>query len=389
MKRHFFILFALIIALAYSATVFAQKPIFVNGNFKGDLKGHNKLYFYGHSMEKDSTVVNSQGYFRFALPSGMSDMIALYDEYTLKEKGYTGTVQLLIDGDSSINIRDIDVNQGLSSGVMSGMISAVEYKSFSAKQNEADKIIELQMEKTFGPPKTVIIGGQTYIVTNPDGEPPAYKTEKDSLESAQYKLLVTRFVKDHPDSFSSVYILSTFGTKFNAADIMSIYHLLSEKRQQSGKGKSIISYAAGKQSSLPGSKVKDFVLNDAEDHPFAFSQLKGKYVIVDFWASWCGPCKASFAHMKEMYKKYKSDKFEIYSISIDKVKTSWLKDLNKQELPWLQSIDMKNNVANDFGVDAVPTTYLINPDGEIVMKSVGFDINGPLDIKLAELFGSK
>ena len=87
--------------------------------------------------------------------------------------------------------------------------------------------------------------------------------------------------------------------------------------------------------------------------------------------------------------KYRSDKFEIYSISIDENKDAWLKGVKEQQLPWLSTLDTKNISQSGFAITAVPTTYLIDPDGKILMKEVGFDAsgNGALEKKIVELFG--
>ena len=167
--------------------------------------------------------------------------------------------------------------------------------------------------------------------------------------------------------------------------------MLSGKQKATTQGKDIGDYLQGLKNSTIGSKVKDFVLPTPEEKKISFASLKGKYVLIDFWASWCGPCKASFPHMKEVYAKYKGDQFEIYSISIDKDKEAWLKELKKQDLPWLQSLDDQNISQSGFAINAVPTTYLIGPDGKIFMKSIGFDSsgNGELEKKLDELFAKK
>lgn len=95
--------------------------------------------------------------------------------------------------------------------------------------------------------------------------------------------------------------------------------------------------------------------------------------------------------MKEVYKSYKSDQFEIYSISIDKNKAAWLKAVDEQQFPWVQTLDTKNIAHKGFAVTGVPTTYLIDPLGKILLKEVGFDPNGNSEIekKLVELFGNK
>ena len=92
--------------------------------------------------------------------------------------------------------------------------------------------------------------------------------------------------------------------------------------------------------------------------------------------------------MREVYKKYKSDKFEIYSVSIDEDKSAWLKAVKEENNPWLQSLDTKNISQKGFAVTGVPSTFLIDPQGKIIAKEVGFDPEGGSEIekKIEEVF---
>jgi thiol-disulfide isomerase/thioredoxin len=132
---------------------------------------------------------------------------------------------------------------------------------------------------------------------------------------------------------------------------------------------------------MPGSVAPDFTLLKRDSSQFTLSSMRGKYVLIDFWASWCVPCRRSFPHMREVYKKYKGDKFEIYSVSIDEDKKAWLKAVKEEKNPWLQSLDTKNISQKGFAVTGVPSTFLIDPNGKIIAKEVGFDPNGGSEIE--------
>ena len=95
--------------------------------------------------------------------------------------------------------------------------------------------------------------------------------------------------------------------------------------------------------------------------------------------------------MKALYEKYKSDRFEIYSISVDESKSDWLAELKKQRLPWLQALDTEKIAKSRFAVNGVPTVFLIDPQGKVLVKAVGLDQsgNGPIEKQLTEIFGSK
>ncbi len=117
----------------------------------------------------------------------------------------------------------------------------------------------------------------------------------------------------------------------------------------------------------------------------ALSSLKGKYVFIDFWASWCMPCRASFPHLREVYKQYKDKPFEIFGISADADKKNWLGALKQENLDWTQVWDganKENGAVAKMGVTAFPTTFLIGPDGKIIAKNLHGE---ELDKKLEEV----
>lgn len=136
-----------------------------------------------------------------------------------------------------------------------------------------------------------------------------------------------------------------------------------------------------------GGTPPDFSQPTPMGEEFALSQLKGNVVLIDFWASWCGPCRRENPNVLRLYNKYHPKGFEILGVSLDKTKNKWEAAIKKDGLPWHQISDLggwKNKVANDFGVRSIPHTVLIGKDGKIIARG----LRGPaLETKLAELFG--
>ena len=136
-----------------------------------------------------------------------------------------------------------------------------------------------------------------------------------------------------------------------------------------------------------GIEAPVFTLNDIEGKPLALNSLRGKYVVLDFWGSWCVWCIKGFPKMKEYYAKY-SDKFEILGIDCNDTEDKWKAAVKKHELPWLHVYCPKNSsVLTDYGITGFPTKILIGPDGKIVKTIIGEDPS--FYTFLDSLFGNK
>ncbi|TKC54980.1 AhpC/TSA family protein [Pedobacter hiemivivus] len=368
----------LLMALGHTM-VNAQKTVTIIGTVKGDLKGHAEVYVYGKDVKTDTAIIKD-GSFKFVLPFTKPVAPAFYDEYDAKIKLGVSPLPILIDQPGTVYLKDVDIEKGLSSGKVSGIKSAEDFQSYNDELQQISDDIQKELKKKYG--------------DNVNAKSPKYEDYvKDfmAMNTARENEVAKRFVKANPDAYTATYILARLEDSMNIGDLEELYNVLSKNMKASEIGKSIKEYIEGAKKSKVGQTVKDFTLNDAKDQPFSLSKLKGKYVIIDFWASWCGPCKASFPHMKELYNKYKGDQFEIYSISIDQSKSDWLKALKTLELPWLQTLDTKNISISSFAVSGVPTTFLIDPKGKILLREVGLDPSGksPVEQKLAEIFGAK
>lgn len=136
-----------------------------------------------------------------------------------------------------------------------------------------------------------------------------------------------------------------------------------------------IAAADAKKASIPdvGAMAPEITMNDTEGKSFSLSSLKGKYVLVDFWASWCGPCRGENPNVVEAYNKFKDKNFTVLGVSLDEDKDAWLKAIKDDNLSWKQISDLKgwNNAAVPlYGFDGIPYNVLVDPDGKIIATSL-------------------
>lgn len=197
-----------------------------------------------------------------------------------------------------------------------------------------------------------------------------------------------QFAKDNPHSFFAVVaLMESAGSKMNVAQVEPIYNSIDEKWRVTGLGKDMAKRIQAAKAVNVGDAAPEFTLNDASGKPVSLASLKGKVVLIDFWASWCEPCRAESPNLKTQYKLYKDKGFEIISVSLDTDRKSWLKAIADDGLTWLQVSDLKgyrSNAVQSYGIGGVPSFFLIGRDGKIIANT---NIQGePLNQRLAEIF---
>lgn len=174
---------------------------------------------------------------------------------------------------------------------------------------------------------------------------------------------VEKIVTDNAGTFWGPLLLMSH-TSYLTPDQEKLYNIFSDEAKNSFYGKAVAAELFGITGAAPAFTAKD--ANGAE-HTLAGLLNGNNYVLVDFWASWCGPCRRFVPTVKELAVKYADKGLVVVSISTDTDRDAWLKALEEEQMPWLNLLD-ESGIGKAYGVSAIPSIYLINPKGELVFS---------------------
>jgi peroxiredoxin len=186
-------------------------------------------------------------------------------------------------------------------------------------------------------------------------------------------------------SLASLFALNFINIDTDFAVYDDMAQRFEKENPNSPHAKSLIGRVARIKGVSVGAAAPEIALSDTTGTPVPLSSLRGKYVLVDFWASWCGPCRAENPNVVRMYNKFKDKGFAIYSVSLDKAKDSWTKAIRNDNLAWTHVSDLKfwqSAAAQQYGVQAIPATFLLDRNGKIIAKNLRGDA---LEQKLEEV----
>lgn len=217
----------------------------------------------------------------------------------------------------------------------------------------------------------------------------AIDKKEEAIEKEQTQL-TQQYIKAHPNSYISLTALSSAGGAYpEYADIFPLYSSLSADIKATTAGKAWATRLEKLKLVALGATAPEFAQADTAGKMVSLSSFRGKYLLIDFWASWCGPCRQENPNLVRSYNKYKVKNFTVLGVSLDRPdgKAAWLAAIKNDGLDWTQVSDLKfwnNEAAKQYQVSSIPQNYLIDPTGKIIAKNLR---GGDLDAKLEELFG--
>jgi peroxiredoxin len=198
------------------------------------------------------------------------------------------------------------------------------------------------------------------------------------------------FIKTYPASIISVCLLNIYKTTWGMEKTMELWNEFEPPIQNTSYGKSVSEYIKQKDVVRVGDHFVDIELKNLNGVLVKLSSLEGKYILLDFWSAYCGPCRKEHPDLLKLYNQYRKKGFEIYAVSLDEKKESWQQAVKDDKINWITVSDLKGATACEaamiYGVSGIPTSYLVDREGKIIAQDLRVEI---LANKLKEIFSSK
>ncbi len=330
----------------------------INGKFENP-GVDKKVYLYGMSSNNmvilDSTMLSEKGEFTFKGTAPEADFYRVNNgssEYMLIAK----------NGDV-VNL-DADLNNANHEYKLKGSEDADKITEFNALKNTYSKKIEV-IKNDF----------EQKVASNPDSREklveemsPVYMKALTELNEA-----ILKFAQENAKSLVSFYAISLINPQGNEAAMVAYAEKVDENLKKNKAVKNFVDKVNKLKAVQIGQPAPNFSINSIDGKTINLSDFKGKYTLIDFWASWCGPCRNENPNVVKAYQKYKDRNFTILGISLDKDKAAWEQAVKQDGLTWTHAselADFEGATVRLYQVEAIPASFLIDPNGKIIARNL-------------------
>jgi len=360
MKKHLLFLFALALGLTACNNKTDQFKVNVSLKNGNDQTVYLQKYIDNAPVTIDSAVIANE----------MAVLTATKDDpqilYTLKIKGKRGYMPFFTDNQDMTFVGDLN---NMNDAVITGSETQEEWNAYEETQNQYnDQIRELYtvMQQAFADNDTIIIDSLNTVGT-------ALMEQQDNYRD--------EYIKNHGDSFLAHYLLDESKQDY---DLATLKELMAGFTTESLYTKDLNDYIAKQERLEVGQPFIDFTLQTKEGENVTLSEriAQNKLTLVDFWASWCGPCRKENPVVKAAYEQFHELGFDVIGVSVDQNEADWLEAVEEDQLPWTQVRDAENKASEAYLIYYIPSNFLFDQNGTMVAKGLrGED----LAAKLAEI----
>lgn len=354
--------FPLILFLLFTvASVSAQQAFVIKGTITGAAdQAEVSLHFDNPQNEPVATGTIKKGAFEL---KGKVEEPALY---VLKVGGAKQNLGLFLEGSTFTIKAHVD---SMPNALVTGSTLHTEFDEF---------------RKSFDPYflRLDVLGKQL--------SDPAYASKQDSVYAVARTLITEldaktdAYIAAHNNSAVTPLLLYIMYSFFQQPETLDTrFALLQEKARNSYYGRMVNNIVQENKIGAVGTEAIDFQQADTSGAMVSLTSFRGKYVLVDFWASWCGPCRMENPNVVEAYEQYKHKNFTVLGVSLDRSREPWIQAIKQDGLNWTQVSDLKfwnNEVAKKYKITSIPQNFLVDPQGKIIAKNLrGEDLKAKLE----------